>query len=88
MGADDFRFIFSLRTRRPNQNAALVARRLINGLGLVGGHGMVAGGQIAKRGFPSEKQKRIAETLQNRFLKIVGRETANEERLLPMEGKI
>jgi len=88
MGADDFRFIFSLRTRRPNQNAALVARRLINGLGLAGGHGMVAGGQIVKRGFPSEKQKRIAETLQKRFLKIVGRETANEERLLPMEGEI
>ena len=49
---------------------------------------MVAGGQIVKRGFPSEKQKRIAETLQKRFLKIVGRETVNEERLLPMEGKI
>jgi nanoRNase/pAp phosphatase (c-di-AMP/oligoRNAs hydrolase) len=29
--ADDSRFIFSLRTRCPNQNAALVARRLING---------------------------------------------------------
>jgi hypothetical protein len=49
---------------------------------------MVAGGQIVERGFPSENQKRIAETLQKRFLKIVGRETANKERLLPTEGKI
>ena len=87
MGSDDSRLIFSLRTRRPNQNAALVARRLINGLGLAGGHGMVAGGQIFTKGFTSEKKERVLETLQKRFLKIVGRETANEERLLPLEEK-
>jgi len=88
MGADDSGFIFSLRTRRSNQNAALVARRLINGLGPAGGHGMVAGGQISTKEFTSEKKESVLEALQKRFLRIVGRETAKVERLLLMEEQI
>lgn len=82
MGAFDSRVIFSLRTKRQNQNAGLMARRIVKGLGTAGGHGMIAGGQIIARGLEGEKQERICKNLKNRFLKIVGRENTKEERLI------
>lgn len=83
MGAFNSRVIFSLRTKRRNQNAGLTARRIVRGLGTAGGHGMVAGGQIVTKGLAAEVHERICRNLRNRFLKIVGRESAREEKLLP-----
>ncbi len=83
MGAFNSRVIFSLRTKRRNQNAGVTARRIVRGLGTAGGHGMVAGGQIVTKGLAAEVHERICRNLRNRFLKIVGRESAREEKLLP-----
>lgn len=83
MGTFDSRVIFSLRTKRRNQNAGLMARRLVKGLGTAGGHGMIAGGQIFTKGLAVEKQEKIYKNLRNRFLKILGKENARQERLIP-----
>lgn len=82
-GTSDNRLIFSLRTKRSNQNAGQLARRMVKGLGTAGGHGRTAGGQISLEGLPPEKAEKLRVSLQKRFLKIVGQENAKEERLLP-----
>ena len=84
-GRDDSQLIFSLRTKRVKQNAGRVAQQLVNGLGSAGGHGMVAGGQILTRGLTPEKEKELGQTLEKRFLKIVGQEKANEKLILKSE---
>jgi nanoRNase/pAp phosphatase (c-di-AMP/oligoRNAs hydrolase) len=81
-GTDDSQLIFSLRTKRAKQNAGWVAQQLVNGLGSAGGHGMVAGGQILTKGLTPEKEKKLGQTLENRFLKIAGQEKANEKLIL------
>jgi hypothetical protein len=83
MGLFDDRVIFSLRTTRRNQNASLMARRVVRGLGQAGGHGAIAGGQIAVKGLIGEKQERIQQNLRNRFLRFVGRANAKGEKLIP-----
>jgi nanoRNase/pAp phosphatase (c-di-AMP/oligoRNAs hydrolase) len=83
MGAFNSRVIFSLRTKRRHQNAGLLARRIVRGLGTAGGHGMIAGGQIVPKGSGAETQERICKNLRSRFLKIVGRDSVKEERLIP-----
>jgi len=82
MGTFNSRVIFSLRTKRRHQNAGLMARRIVKGLGSAGGHGMIAGGQILTKGLAEEKQERLCKTLKTRFLKTVGRENAKQERLI------
>ena len=83
MGGIDSRVIFSLRTKRHNQNAGLMAQRVVKGLGTAGGHGMIGGGQIVTKELTPEKQARICVNLKNRLLRILGRENAKEERLIP-----
>jgi nanoRNase/pAp phosphatase (c-di-AMP/oligoRNAs hydrolase) len=82
-GTHDDRLIFSLRTKRANQNAGQMARRMVKGLGTAGGHGRTAGGQISLKGLTLDKAEKLRVSLQKRFLKIVGQENAKEERLLP-----
>ncbi len=76
------RVILSLRTKRQNQNAGSMARRMVKGLGAAGGDGMIAGGHIDTKGLAREQQERICQILRKRFLKIVGRENTREERLI------
>jgi len=83
VGTNHSRIIFSLRTKRSNQNAGQMARRMVKGLGTAGGHSRTAGGQIPIEGFPPEKVEKMRQSLQKRFLKIVGQENAREENLLP-----
>jgi len=83
VGTFDNRVIFSLRTKRRNQNAGLLARRMVKGLGTAGGHGMVGGGQIPTRGLMGPMLQKIREDLRDRFLRIMGKETTREERLIP-----
>jgi nanoRNase/pAp phosphatase (c-di-AMP/oligoRNAs hydrolase) len=81
-GNDDSQLIFSLRTKRVKQNAGWVAQQLVNGLGSAGGHGMVAGGQIFMKGLTHVEEKTLGQTLEKRFLEIVGQEKANEKLVL------
>ena len=83
MGTNDSVAIFSLRSKRSNQNAGQMARRMVKGLGTAGGHGRTGGGQIAVQRLPSEKVEKLREAIQKRFLKLVGQENARQERLLP-----
>ena len=82
-GTKDSVLIFSLRTKRSNQNAGQLARRMVKGLGTAGGHGRTAGGQISVQKFPSEEAEKMREAIQKRFLKLVGQENARQERFLP-----
>jgi nanoRNase/pAp phosphatase (c-di-AMP/oligoRNAs hydrolase) len=81
-GRDDSQLIFSLRTKWEKQNAGRVAQQLVNGLGSAGGHGMVAGGQILTKGLTPEKERKLGQTLERRFLKLTGQEKANEKFIL------
>ena len=83
MASFDSQVIFSLRTKRRNQNAGLTARRVVKGLGTAGGHGMIAGGQIVTKGMGAEEQEKICESLRERFLRLLGRENVKMEKLIP-----
>jgi nanoRNase/pAp phosphatase (c-di-AMP/oligoRNAs hydrolase) len=86
-GRDDSQLIFSLRTKQMKQNAGWVAQQLVNELGSAGGHGMVAGGQILTKGLTPEKEKKLGQILETRFLKIVGQEKASEKLILKGESE-
>ena len=83
MGTSDARLIFSVRTKRSDQNAGRMARRMVKGLGSAGGHGRTGGGQIPIEEFSPEKAGKMRRSLEKRFLKFAGQENAAEERLLP-----
>jgi nanoRNase/pAp phosphatase (c-di-AMP/oligoRNAs hydrolase) len=82
MGRDNSQVIFSIRTKRMKQNAGWVAQQLVNGLGSAGGHGMVGGGQIFMNRLTHVKEKTLSQTLEKRFLRIVGQGKANEKLIL------
>lgn len=84
MSRYDGRVIFSLRTKRRHQNAGLMARRMVRGLGTAGGHGMVAGGQITTKGMTAPEEEKVCQNLKGRFLRIIGKENAKKEKLIPV----
>jgi nanoRNase/pAp phosphatase (c-di-AMP/oligoRNAs hydrolase) len=83
IGTSDSRLIFSLRTKRANQNAGQMARRMVKGLGTAGGHGLTGGGQISIQEISPEKADKMRQSIQKRFLKYAGQENTNGEKLLP-----
>ena len=85
MGIDDARLIFSLRTRRLNQNAGLLAQELVKGSGSAGGHGMTAGGQIFTRKFSKVEKKRMSEALRKQFVKTVSQTNIRGKQLVPQK---
>lgn len=60
--------VFSIRTNRPDLNAGEISRRLVQGLGAAGGHGMMAGGKIESVPPDSEAIERVVKILTDRFL--------------------
>jgi nanoRNase/pAp phosphatase (c-di-AMP/oligoRNAs hydrolase) len=83
IGTTDSSLIFSLRTKRTNQNAGRMARRMVKGLGTAGGHGRTGGGQIPLQDTSPEKADRMRLSIQKRFLKYAGQENSLGVRLLP-----
>jgi nanoRNase/pAp phosphatase (c-di-AMP/oligoRNAs hydrolase) len=84
LARDGESLFFSLRTRRFKTNAGRIAQQLVKDRGAAGGHDQVAGGQIPLLGLPSEKIEDWSQVLAKKFLKMVGKEGALEERLLPI----
>lgn len=64
--------IFSLRTFRQNLNCGLVAKSLVDGYGLAGGHALMAGGKIARKSADPEEVQALEAILTGRFLSEVG----------------
>ena len=60
--------VFSLRTTSHDLNAGEISRRLVQGLGAAGGHGMMAGGKIESVPPDGEAIARIVNILTERFL--------------------
>ena len=60
--------VFSLRTTRLDLNAGEISRRLVQGLGAAGGHGMMAGGKIESVPPDSDAIAGIVTLLTERFL--------------------
>ena len=83
IGTSDSSLIFSLRTKKINQNAGQMARRMVKGLGTAGGHERTGGGQIPIQDISPEKADKMRQSIQKRFLKLSGQENANGEKLLP-----
>jgi nanoRNase/pAp phosphatase (c-di-AMP/oligoRNAs hydrolase) len=70
MGCTGDEEVLSLRTDREDVFAGKVIRRLVEGIGTAGGHGMIAGGQI--KGVSDERQAQVEleEKLVGRLLEI------------------
>jgi len=72
----------SLRTSGPDLDAAAIARRLIDGLGTGGGHGMFAAAQIPLEAGTKAEQTRILRELRARLLREIGEPGRRPKRLL------
>jgi len=74
--------VLSLRTDREDIFAGKVVRRLLEGLGTAGGHGMIAGGQIKGVSDTREAQAELEQELISRLLDIFEYENVEGQELL------
>ncbi|MCA1796063.1 MAG: DHH family phosphoesterase [Geobacteraceae bacterium] len=74
--------VLSLRTDREDIFAGRVVRRLLEGLGTAGGHGMIAGGQIKGISDTREAQEELERKLISRLLDIFEYQDVEEQALL------
>ncbi|MFO7830771.1 MAG: DHH family phosphoesterase [Desulfuromonadaceae bacterium] len=74
--------VLSLRTDREDIFAGRLVRRLLDGLGTAGGHGMVAGGQIKGISHTREAQAELEQKLISRLLDIFEYENIEGQALL------
>lgn len=68
MGRYNNEMILSIRTNRQDMNAGVLITRLVEGRGLAGGHGMMAGGKIDNVGSSSETMREVENFLTIRLL--------------------
>ncbi|AJE03160.1 DHH family phosphoesterase [Geobacter pickeringii] len=68
--------ILSVRTVRHDLNAGVLIRKLVEGRGLAGGHGMMAGGKIDAAGASDKDTREIRDLLVTRILVELGLEEA------------
>jgi len=71
MGRFEGKEILSLRTLSHELRAGKVIRKVVDGLGTAGGHGMMAGGQIRPMEGDAALQRELETTLTQRLLKIL-----------------
>ncbi|SDL41732.1 DHHA1 domain-containing protein [Geoalkalibacter ferrihydriticus] len=81
MGCYEGDEVLSFRTLSHDIKAGHVMRAVVDGLGTAGGHGMIAGGQIAGIATGEQVQEQLALTLTQRLLARLGRSAANGIRL-------
>ncbi len=74
MGRYSDEMILSLRTTRHDLNAGVLIRKIVEGRGLAGGHGMMAGGKIDNVGAEQEEIREVQELLIARMLAELGLE--------------
>ena len=83
MGRYNNEMVLSIRTIRHDLNAGEVIRRLVDGLGTAGGHGMMAGGKMDNV-LPGEANiERAEQVLTERLLKELGIEHVKPVRMIP-----
>lgn len=64
--------VLSLRTSSAGMNAGQMVKRLVEGIGEGGGHGLVAGGKIVPWPDSAAAKKEVEKILTNRFLQELG----------------
>lgn len=83
MGQYNNEMILSIRTMRHDLNAGEVIRRIVDGLGAAGGHGMMAGGRVDDVGTDHESIQRAELLLTARLLKELDMEHVIPRKLIP-----
>ena len=73
---------FSLRTKKRRGSADRIAQKMVAGLGMGGGHEMLAGGKVPAAENPHHSHGELTEILVTRFLKAVKRRETKPENLL------
>jgi len=68
MGAHETDFILSLRTNEHGGGAGQMIQRMVRGLGLAGGHGMMAGGRVRKVDADRDTRQKMVNVMRDRFL--------------------
>jgi len=64
--------VLSLRTSSPDMNAGEMVKRLVQGIGVGGGHALMAGGKIVPQPDDSAATQEIEKILTHRFLDELG----------------
>lgn len=82
MGAHDTDFVLSLRTSNRSGGAGQMIQRMVRGLGLAGGHGMMAGGRIRRVDPDRESRQKMVSVMRDRFLVELDLNTTRARRIL------
>ncbi len=82
MGTHDTDFILSLRTSHKAGGAGQMIQRMVRGLGLAGGHGMMAGGRIRNVDTDRETRLKMVSVMRDRFLVELGLNTTQPRGIL------
>lgn len=81
MGHYNNEMILSMRTVRHDTNVGEIIKRLVDGMGTAGGHGMMAGGKVDKVSASVEEMLKLERILTDRLFKALEMPKAKPERL-------
>jgi nanoRNase/pAp phosphatase (c-di-AMP/oligoRNAs hydrolase) len=82
MGTYETDFILSLRTSNKSGGAGQMIQRMVRGLGLAGGHGMMAGGRVRNVDTDRESRQKMMSVMRDRFLVELGRRNSQPRTIL------
>lgn len=85
MGHYNSEMILSIRTAHEGINAGELIRTLVAGMGMAGGHGMMAGGKVDNVPSDDDAMAEIERELTERLLSELGVTVRQPERLVPCE---
>ncbi len=74
--------ILSFRTLREDLFAGQIMRKVVDGLGTAGGHGMTAGGQIRPMNGNQSVQRELETTLTRRLFEVLGKKPVRGKKLI------
>lgn len=83
MGQYQESIFLSIRTTNPRKDAGKIMKKLVRNLGTGGGHMLIAGGKIPVPGKEQWEIHEIKETLEKKFLKLIGKGDDSESPLVP-----
>ena len=73
---------FSIRTSNRRYKAGEIATKIVKGLGSAGGHNLIAGGDIKTENLSLLQRRQLANKIEEKFLKTIGKFGKNYVRLL------
>lgn len=87
MGQYEGAIFLSIRTTNPRKDAGKIMKTITRNLGTGGGHMMIAGGRIPVPGKEQWEIHEIKDEVEQKFLKLIGKENDSQEQLVLSEEK-